>query len=353
MSKRSGATCATGGLTDEDAYNTPFHVGALFIILFISSTACAFPMLAMRFPGMRLPDTFFFAIRHFGTGVLIATAFVHLMPTAFIMLGDPCLGSFWTEDYPAMPGAISLAGIFFVAVIEMIFHPSRHIPVRSPSSTSLPEEVGNINAPEQAASSVVRSASVAHGPSPFATEKSETTTTAAATTPGNKSAPASPVIGPLSGNVDKRLPLRPMGSRHGSSSSIGRRLSLIGRRGPNGEPLDRRPSMLGKQALEFSSEEPLPDSAMAAAATRGNNDMTDAETGSMEPGALTPELKRRKELLQCVLLECGILFHSIFIGMALRVSIGGEFVVLLIAIAFHRKFSPFRPRFDPAVTNTD
>lgn len=45
----------------------------------------------------------------------------------------------------------------------------------------------------------------------------------------------------------------------------------------------------------------------------------------------------RKARLQCVLLEVGILFHSIFIGMALSVSIGSEFVILLIAIAFHRK----------------
>merc|ERR1712054_642851 len=47
-----------------------------------------------------------------------------------------------------------------------------------------------------------------------------------------------------------------------------------------------------------------------------------------------PELKLRKERLQCVLLELGILFHSIFIGMALSVSVGNEFIVLLIALAY-------------------
>jgi hypothetical protein len=41
-----------------------------------------------------------------------------------------------------------------------------------------------------------------------------------------------------------------------------------------------------------------------------------------------------------MLLEVGILFHSVFIGMALSVSIGANFVVLLIAIAFHRPFFP-------------
>ncbi|KAK7696889.1 hypothetical protein SLS64_014093 [Diaporthe eres] len=47
--------------------------------------------------------------------------------------------------------------------------------------------------------------------------------------------------------------------------------------------------------------------------------------------------KRQRDIMHCVMLEAGILFHSVFIGMALSVSINNEFVVLLIAIAFHRE----------------
>lgn len=47
---------------------------------------------------------------------------------------------------------------------------------------------------------------------------------------------------------------------------------------------------------------------------------------------------QQKMLLQCLLLEAGILFHSVFIGMALSVSVGPPFVVLLIAISFHQTF---------------
>ena len=46
----------------------------------------------------------------------------------------------------------------------------------------------------------------------------------------------------------------------------------------------------------------------------------------------------KKLLLQCLLLEAGILFHSIFIGMALSVSTGTPFLVLLVAISFHQTF---------------
>ena len=51
----------------------------------------------------------------------------------------------------------------------------------------------------------------------------------------------------------------------------------------------------------------------------------------------TPEEQKRM-MLQCLLLEAGILFHSIFIGMAISVATGPPFVVFLVAIAFHQTF---------------
>ena len=49
----------------------------------------------------------------------------------------------------------------------------------------------------------------------------------------------------------------------------------------------------------------------------------------------------QRQLLQCMLLEAGILFHSIFIGMAVSVATGTSFVVLLVAICFHQTFEGF------------
>lgn len=61
-----------------------------------------------------------------------------------------------------------------------------------------------------------------------------------------------------------------------------------------------------------------------------------AQSESFKPAAETQ--KHMKALLQCLLLEMGILFHSVFIGMALSVAVGNDFVVLLIAISFHREY---------------
>jgi hypothetical protein len=71
-----------------------------------------------------------------------------------------------------------------------------------------------------------------------------------------------------------------------------------------------------------------------AAEDRQDRDSPEALSESM---VLIPEQQHKKAVLQCVLLEMGILFHSIFIGMALSVSTGNQFVILLIAISFHRK----------------
>lgn len=54
-------------------------------------------------------------------------------------------------------------------------------------------------------------------------------------------------------------------------------------------------------------------------------------------GPTSPEEQKRL-MLQCMLLEAGILFHSVFIGMAVSVATGPPFVVFLTAIAFHQTF---------------
>lgn len=224
-------------------------------------------MLASNFPGLRLPARFFFVVRHFGTGVLIATAFVHLLPTAFISLGDSCLSSFWSTDYPAMPGAIALAGIFLVILVEMIFHPCRQVQPRR-----------------------------------YSVSGNDTAFTKDARVNISRTYPTGP--------------LRDMGPLVGNTSSISRNLSRV----HDAHDVD-----------EISHVNP------SKARARSSFRFGDNDAHSLSMDTMARDVKLRKARLQCVLLEIGILFHSVFIGMALSVSTGKEFVVLLIAIAFHRK----------------
>lgn len=119
------STC--GLSTRREDYKLGLHVGALFIILAVSAGACALPLLALRVPRLRIPSQALFIFRHFGTGVLLATAFVHLLPTAFVSLTDPCLPPFFNKKYPAFAGAIALASVFIITIAEMIFSPGRSL----------------------------------------------------------------------------------------------------------------------------------------------------------------------------------------------------------------------------------
>jgi solute carrier family 39 (zinc transporter), member 1/2/3 len=290
---RRGSTCDTSGVSSSE-YNTGLHAGALIIIWFVSTLACGFPMLARRLPGLRIPQRFFFVVRHFGTGVLIATAFVHLLPTAFISLGDPCLGDFWVKDYPAIPGAIALAAIFFVTVIEMVFHPARRC-------TSVPADV-------------------------LTGEKAPTGQAGGVLQVSENNAAAAP-----SDNATLAVPMRdmqPPRRRSGSMVHGLNRLNVIEASDDENEA-PRRAAGLGSKAANN-------DSAVAEEDDDDDLELATTDSPASGNGVVSPEQKLRKERLQCVLLELGILFHSVFIGMALSVSVGNEFVILLIAIVFHR-----------------
>ena len=152
--------------------------------------------------------------------MLIATAFVHLLPTAFETLAEPCLPSFWTNEYPPMAGAIVMAAVLFVVCVEMVFSPARR--VQRPSDTD------------------------------------EST------------------------------------SASGVSVSIDQ---------------------------ENTPSSPVDDSQCAKIDTSFH---------------LTTAQHRQKALVQCGLLEASILCHSIFIGMALSVTLGNDFIIFLVAIIFHQ-----------------
>jgi zinc transporter 1/2/3 len=103
----------------------------------------------------------------------------------------------------------------------------------------------------------------------------------------------------------------------------------------NDSDLDIRPDELGPNGIEDQEDEShlLPHASKHKHARHGQDE-------SANPPEVT-EARNQKLLLQCLLLEAGILFHSVFIGMALSVATGTSFAVLLVAISFHQTFEGF------------
>jgi len=69
------------------------RISALFVILVVSSAATFFPVLAKRSPRLHIPLYVYLFARYFGAGVIVATAFIHLLDPAYGEIGpNTCVG---------------------------------------------------------------------------------------------------------------------------------------------------------------------------------------------------------------------------------------------------------------------
>ena len=193
-----------------------------------------------------------------------------------------------------MPGAIMLASIFFVTIIEMVFSPAQHVCGGN-------EGVAAVSRPKKEQEQ--EREKVKEQPAPQANLGSIRRTYSEGSMQVRE-------IGPLRGRV----------------TSISRTLT---RYREAGQRLDAIES-----AASETSETPHVD--------RKNDHDESAIQDDIESNQhthiLSPEQVHKKAIMQCFLLEMGILFHSIFIGMSLAVAVGNDFIVLLIAIVFHQTF---------------
>ena len=298
---------ACGTATSSHSYNTPLHVFALFLILILSTFACSFPLLARRFPRLPIPTYFLFLCRHFGTGVLIATAFVHLFPTAYTSLTDPCLPRFWTEVYPAMSGFIAMCSVLVVVGVEMGFagrgaghsHGVDLEGLRGNGHATNPREEGSKRS-RPAPLRDFGGDDTQEQRSPFSDLD----------TPNSRDKPLPPEP-PFEDDSDLDLDeLDPRIDNEDEQPLTGPRQQHANARAQS----NGRPRLSHQRQVSFASP------------------LTTAAPTAHDPAA------EQRLILQCLMLEAGILFHSIFIGMALSVSTGPAFVVLLIAISFHQTF---------------
>ncbi len=277
-----------------------------------------------RFPSLPVPNYSLFISRHFGTGVLIATAFVHLFPTAYISLTDPCLPPFWTEGYPAMPGFISMTSVLMVVGIEMVFA----IKGAGHSHSVDLDNLRGDERQEQYNDGGLRPDNRRSGSfKPFRQEALEPRR-------HSEDEPTLPLQrSPYSdnpGSLDKPLPSPP---RQEGDESDGSDLDL-----DELEDGDDQAGLLDSAARKVPATPNGHVNGRPGPPSR-NVSFADPQTSVISSSQSAPKaMNEQRLILQCLLLEAGILFHSVFIGMALSVSTGPPFVVLLIAISFHQTF---------------
>ncbi|KND89054.1 Zinc-regulated transporter 2 [Tolypocladium ophioglossoides CBS 100239] len=93
------------------------RIGAIFIILVASLIGALTPVLLARQTKMHVPKFTFFVCKYVGTGVIIATAWMHLLDPAVTQLGDPCVAQNW----PSMGGYPWALCIALMTIMVMFF----------------------------------------------------------------------------------------------------------------------------------------------------------------------------------------------------------------------------------------
>ncbi|KAG0286610.1 hypothetical protein BGZ96_009301 [Linnemannia gamsii] len=117
---------------DDDDYNLRLHILGIFTILAASSLGVLTPLLATKLHSFQLPTLVLTLGRQFGTGVILATALIHMLPTAMSNLSSPCLGSFFAEDYPGIGGLLVLTSSLLMHWIEFMATEFNQVRVRDP-----------------------------------------------------------------------------------------------------------------------------------------------------------------------------------------------------------------------------
>ncbi|KAK7039905.1 ZIP-like iron-zinc transporter [Favolaschia claudopus] len=94
------------------------RVASVFVILVCATSGTLFPILAKRSTWLHVPQSVFDFAKYFGSGVIIATAFIHLLSPALEELASECLSPAW-QEYPYAL-ALCLLSIFSIFILELV-----------------------------------------------------------------------------------------------------------------------------------------------------------------------------------------------------------------------------------------
>ncbi|KAI8335341.1 ZIP zinc transporter-domain-containing protein [Chlamydoabsidia padenii] len=120
-SHASGYDEETCALELDAPYDLNFRIGSLFIILGTSAVGILAPILLHRVHPGRTNGIRSWVLtigKFFGTGVVLATSFVHMLPEAIERFGSPCLGEGW-HSYHAFGGVFCMIAAFVLQWIEL------------------------------------------------------------------------------------------------------------------------------------------------------------------------------------------------------------------------------------------
>lgn len=113
----------------ETPYNHKYfgaRISAIFVVLVISSAVTFFPVVATKMKSLRIPLYAYLFARYFGAGVIIATAFIHLLDPAYAEIGpNTCVGM--TGGWAQFSWVPAIALTSAMSVFLMDFYAERYV----------------------------------------------------------------------------------------------------------------------------------------------------------------------------------------------------------------------------------
>ncbi|RHY41999.1 hypothetical protein DYB30_011981 [Aphanomyces astaci] len=110
----STRTCGAIKNLKVEGYNTSLHIAAIFIVFGVSIVGSLFPVFSAYVTCLRKARSVLTLLNSFGFGVVIATAFIHMIPPAIDTLNHPCLD----VKYSGLAMAIVVGTVFLMQVLE-------------------------------------------------------------------------------------------------------------------------------------------------------------------------------------------------------------------------------------------
>lgn len=266
------------------------RISSIFVILVAGSFGSLFPLISQHYSRKyssysssdspkywsyrNLSRAFFFGAKYFGSGVIIATALIHLLQPANESLTDECLGEGW-DVYPYAYG-IALVSLFGTFLVELLSR--RYLEKRGIEHT--------------------------HG--------------------GTGLAPQSKDLENYSDQVHMHTH-----TRHNQTNNIS-----------DEQNQQHSHSYAVNSAVNSDIEaanKVLNDSDSSHAGDAQPSDRLHKEDVDVDLVSIESERTLAMQLGSIFILEFGIIFHSVFVGLSLAVS-GDEFVSLYIVLVFHQMF---------------
>ncbi|KDD74441.1 ZIP Zinc transporter [Helicosporidium sp. ATCC 50920] len=281
-------------LEELEDYNQGLHIGAIFIILAASILGAFAPVVLRHLPWRPVQVTLKLGT-FFAFGTIISTGFIHMLQPAAESLSSPCLPESFTS-YEAWAYVFALIAIVLMQLIDFLI------------------------------SSTFQGEGLSHSHQPGGLDP------ALDGLPPGKLAPLTPTPGSACGSDEDLKEKHAHGHAHAHAQ------------GP--VPAQHCHEPCHQHCHEHGPGRTLTPEACEEG--RGGAEQTPADCahGTDRLGAKLVEAADDVHAAAChpvavYLLEAGIVFHSVIIGLTLGVTSGSAFNTLLIALCFHQFFEGF------------